>query len=439
MRFFACKAAVMKYRMIVFFAYCLWLGSSLLSSPALARHCGGERPCQCGDVVDKNYTLSTDLGPCSARGLAVRSNVILDCAGHAIRGSGEQSQDFGVALADGVSGATIKHCEVSGFRRGIRLRAANKNVIVQNIVHHNGNFATRVGYGVDIAGGKDNLLQGNFIHHNADEGVHVGTGSHGNIFIENRIEDSGRENVYFLRADRGVLQKNQIRGGGSNSVFVKHSSFLRIEHNVFHDEPVTVRGDAHDNLLIDNTFVRAGLFFQAYEENGLVSHPTKNEVRGGTMSAAKECVKFASASGNIIRDLSLSHCNRSVVAEAEVGKADNTFIGVVLRPETVILEPTTVVRVGWRLDIMIQDHNGAPVAGARVQGVDVQKNRVFDVETTTDGKIPSQDVIAYVRKGATRVMQTPHVISVSSGQKSLTQEVKVSEHQNLTISLRLAR
>lgn len=185
--------------------------------------------------------------------------------------------------------------------------------------------------------------------------------------------------------------------------------------------------------------MRAGLFFQAYEENGLVSHPTKNEVRGGTMSAAKECVKFASASGNIIRDLSLSHCNRSVVAEAEVGKADNTFIGVVLRPETVILEPTTVVRVGWRLDIMIQDHNGAPVAGARVQGVDVQKNRVFDVETTTDGKIPSQDVIAYVRKGATRVMQTPHVISVSSGQKSLTQKVKVSEHQNLTISLRLAR
>lgn len=429
----------MQQRMRIFFIACLWLSYSLLPTLALARHCGGDRPCQCGDVVDKNYTLPSDLGPCRARGLAVTSHVTLDCAGHAIRGSGEQSRDFGIALADGVSGATIKHCEISGFLRGIRLRVANKNVITHNNIHHNGNFTRSVGYGIDVAGGQENLFQSNFIHHNADEGVHVGTGSHGNLFLENRIEGSGRENVYFLRADRGVLQKNQIRGGGSNSVFVKHSSFLRLEQNVLHDKPTTFRGDAHDNLLIDNTFIRAGIFFQAYEENGVVSSPTKNEVRGGTMSAAKECVKFANASGNIVRDLSLESCTKSIVAENGVGKAENTAIGVAFRPETVFLESSTVLHVGWRLSLSVQDESGAPVVGARVRGVDQQKHLVFDAETTADGKIPSLDVIAYRRNGATKIMQTPHSISVSWGQKSFTREVKVSENQNLTISPGVAR
>jgi parallel beta-helix repeat protein len=430
----------MKQRTIVFLTCCLWwLGYSLLPSLALARHCGGERSCQCGDVVDTNYILPADLGPCAARGLAVASNVTLDCAGHAVRGSGEQSQDFGITLANGVLGSTIKNCEVSGFLRGIRLRAANKNVIAHNTVHHNGNFATHVGYGIDIAGGQENLLQGNFIHHNADEGLHAGTGSHGNIFIENRVEDNVRENFYFLRADRGVLNKNQTRGGGSNSVFVKHSSFLRLEQNVFHDKPVTFRGDAHDNRLVDNIFVKAGLFFQAYEEQGVVSHPTKNEVIGGTMTDATECVKFTSASGNTIRNLSLVHCSLSVVTKAETGGSENTFIDMFLPPTTVRLDPTSILYVGWRVDITVRSEKGAPLVGARVQGFDAQKNLVFDVVTTTDGKIPPQDVIAYVRKGATKTMRTPHLISVSLEQKSLTQEMKVSEPQNLTISLGAAR
>lgn len=376
-----------------------------------------------------------DLGPCAARGLAVSSGVTFDCAGHAIRGSGEQSTDFGVVLSNGVVGATVKNCTISGFLRGIRLRGANKNQIVHNIVHHNGNFSTRVGYGIDVAGAQENLFQDNHIHHNADEGIHIGTGSHGNRLVDNRIEDNTRENVYFLRADRGVLRKNLVRGGGASSVFIKHSSFLRLENNIFHDKPVMLRGDAHDNTLADNEFVKAGVIFQAYKEHGVVSHPTKNEVTGGTITGARECVKFSGASGNVIRNITLSQCNVGVTAEAETGNTENVFIGVAVKPEVAALDAKSVINVEWKLAMTVQDDKGAPIVGARIQGFDAQKKLVFDITTGADGRAPTQDVIAYSLRGSTKISLTPYRIQVSSEQKTAVREVNISENVVLTISL----
>jgi parallel beta-helix repeat protein len=425
----------MRYTLI-FLPLCgLWLTQGILPALAVARHCGGDQPCQCGDVVDKNYTLPADLGPCPARGLAVVSGITLDCAGRAIRGSGEQPSEFGIVLSRGVSNATVKNCEVSGFLRGIRLQGANKNRILHNVTHHNGNFTTHVGYGIDVAGAQENLFQGNHIHHNADEGIHIGTSSHGNQLIDNRVEDNERENVYFLRADRGILRNNVTRGGGANSVFIKHSSFLRLENNTFHDRPVMLRGDAHDNVLVDNEFVETGIVVQAYEEQGTIFRPTRNEFVGGVIANAKECIKFANTSGNIIRNVTLKNCNRSVVAKAENGNVENTFVNVTLPPETIALDATSVVHVRRRFDLIVQDDKGAPVAGARVQGVDARKNSVFDALTGSDGKIPAQELLLYSLTGSTKTSYTPYRLQVSSGQKTVTRDLDASEDAAITITL----
>lgn len=407
----------------------------MLPPPVLARHCGGDRGCHCGDVVDKDYTLPDDLGPCEERGLAVASGATLDCAGHSIRGKGEQSADFGVVLSDNVSGATVKNCDISGFSRGIRLRGARKNRVIHNIVHHNGNFATHVGYGIDVAGAQENLFQDNHIHHNADEGIHVGTGSHGNRLVSNRIEDNVRENVYFLRADRGVLQKNYVRGGGANSVFIKHSSFLKLEHNFFYDRPVMLRGDSHDNMLTDNEFVKAGIIFQEYSEQGTVSSPTKNEVAGGSINEARVCVKFSGASGNIFRNVTLSHCTADIAAEVENDDTKNVFIGVAVKPETISLGSTSSIDVGWQLTVATHDGKGNPVGGVRVQGFDARKKPIFDVITGVDGRIPTQEVIVYSLRGSTKTFFSPYHIQATIRQTTKIQEVDVSENVVVTISL----
>jgi parallel beta-helix repeat protein len=375
------------------------------------------------------------LGPCEKRGLTVRSGVTLDCAGRAIHGSGENSKDFGVALQAETSGATVKNCHISGFLRGVRLRQANKNTILHNTVHHNGNVSARVGYGIDLAGSQDNVFQDNYVHHNADEGIHAGTGSHGNTFIGNRVEDNGRENFYFLRSDRAVLQKNSTRGGGANSVFIKHSSFLRLENNIFRDKPVTFRGDAHDNVLMDNELVSTGVRFESYEEHGAVTRPSKNLISGGKITDAKECLNFSNASGNIVKNIQLTNCSQSVVAKTNEGDASNALIGIPLSPEKLVLDGASVVQVGWQLSVAVQDSKGIPVAGAKVRGVDVAKNVVFEVETTANGVMPPQDVFTYSLRGSTKTEHTPLLLQVSSGQKTTSLELHVTKNSAVTVTL----
>ncbi|MGE0684132.1 MAG: right-handed parallel beta-helix repeat-containing protein [Candidatus Binatia bacterium] len=405
------------------------------SSLSFARHCGESRPCQCGDMIVSDYTLSSDLGPCEKRGLTVRSGVTLDCAEYAIRGSGENSKDFGVALQTGTSGATIKNCHISGFLRGIRLRQANKNKILHNTVHHNGNVSTRVGYGIDLAGAQDNIFQDNYIHHNADEGIHVGTGSHGNTFISNRVEDNSRENFYFLRSDRAVLQRNSTRGGGADSIFIKHSSFLRLENNIFRDKPVTFRGDAHDNVLIDNELVDTGVRFQSYEERGVSTRPSKNLISGGKITNAGECLDFSNTSDNLVKNVQLTNCGQSVIAQASGSRAENFLIGVPLPTQQVVLDGAAVVHVGRQISIFVQDSKGTPVAGAKVQGVDAQKKILFEAETAADGVTPPQDVIDYSLQGSTKVERTPILLQVSSGQKTTSLEMHVTNNSTVTVTL----
>jgi parallel beta-helix repeat protein len=411
----------------------LFLGGQ--PSLAFARHCGESRPCQCGDVIVSDYTLSSNLGPCEKRGLTVRSGVTLDCAEHAIHGSGENSKDFGVALQTGTSGATVKNCHISGFLRGIRLRQANKNKILHNTVHHNGNSSARVGYGIDLAGAQDNVFQDNTVHHNADEGIHVGTGSHGNTFTGNRVEDNSRENFYFLRSDRAVLQKNSTRGGGADSVFIKHSSFLRLENNVFHDKPVTFRGDAHDNVLVDNELVNAGVRFESYEEDGGVTRPSKNLVTGGKIANAKECLNFSNTSDNTVKNVQLVDCGRSVRAKVDGGSAENFLIGIPILPEKLALEGAAVVHVGWQLSIFVQDSKGTPVAGAKVQGIDTQKNLLFAVETAANGVTSPQDVLEYSLRDSTKIERTPVLLQVSAGQKMTSLEMHVTKNSTVTVTL----
>lgn len=424
----------MKVTLQFFFSCLVVLVFVAAPSLAVARHCGESRPCQCGDVVTDDYTMTANLGPCEKRGLAVASGVTLDCGKQTIRGSGERSEDFGIALQKNATGATIRNCIVTGFQRGIRLKDVKKNKILFNTVHKNGNFSSQVGYGIDVAGAQENIFKGNFVHHNADEGIHVGTGSHGNTFLNNRVEDNGRENFYFLSADKGMLRENSTRGGGSSSVFIKHSAFLHLEKNTFHDKPVILRGNAHDNVLIDNEVLNAGVRFQPYEEQGSWTYPSKNLVSGGKISGASECLSFASAAENMVKDVALSECGRALVLKADVGPTENTIIGIPFTPKAALLDEKSILHVGWRLEILVKEKSGTPVVGANVRGVDAKRQAVFEAVTDTTGAIPPQDIIEQTRRGDTGVTHMPLLVRVSVGKNTVSQEVNVTKHTAVTIT-----
>jgi parallel beta-helix repeat protein len=400
-----------------------------------ADECGGSIPCQCGDKVRSDYHMTTDLGPCSEHGLYVASDVTLDCRNHVVRGPGGRGEHFGIYLANGTTRATVKNCEVTGFLRGIRLRSAHHNRLIDNQVHHNGDSASHTGYGIDVAGGSTaNVLQGNRVHDNADEGIHVGAGSDQNTLIRNHVYANFRENIYVLRSNGGVFQHN-ITHGGMNSLFLKHATFNRFENNTFHDRTAALRGDSHDNQFVSNEFLNAGLQFQAYKEGATLTRPTRNVVAGGTIFEGKPCVRFAGASGNLVKGVRLSRCGTAVVSTGMGTAIENTLIGMVLKPDAISLDERSRLRVGWQLDVSVKSANGSALGGAKVQGLDAHNNLVFNAVTAPDGHIPLQEVIQYSQSGSAKTYDTPHTLRAMANGKTASQKVAIDSDKVVTLSI----
>ncbi len=77
--------------------------------------CGGSfGPCDCGDTVYENYTLTENL-VCEGDGLTVAENVTVDCAGHELSGDGS---GYGFYI-DESSGVVIRNCWIHDFETGI--------------------------------------------------------------------------------------------------------------------------------------------------------------------------------------------------------------------------------------------------------------------------------------------------------------------------------
>src|SRR5262249_2899125 len=137
---------------------------------AAAKVCGGSVACACGDTVKGVATLPADLGVCTGLGLAVASGAVLDCAGHTITGSHLPGAWDGIKV-DSATGATVRSCKVTHFRRGIRIRGGGKNLVT-------GNESSFNKYGIDVATATTgNRIEQNAIHDNRDEGIHVGSGA----------------------------------------------------------------------------------------------------------------------------------------------------------------------------------------------------------------------------------------------------------------------
>ena len=247
----------------------------------------------------------------------------------------KEQSGYGIYLRESTD-STVKNITVTGFYHGIRLREAHRNRIINTEVSRNGNFTAHSGYGIDVAkGSTENYFEGNRINHNADEGIHIGTGGHRTTMVNNEVSDNFRENIYVLRSNHGIFQKNTTRGGKANSVYLKHGAFHRFEQNQFFDRPTRIRGNAHDNQFIDNTFVNAGIHFQAYQEDSGLMRPSKNVVSGGEIRGARYCLRFSDAFDNTVRNTTLSQCQHWIAAEAADQHIENTLIGLNVAPERI--------------------------------------------------------------------------------------------------------
>lgn len=274
------------------------------ASPVDARTCGGDVACGCGDTVRGVAVLTQDLEGCAEDGLRLKDDAVLECDGHGISGRGKGE---GVLL-DQARGAIVRHCRISGFKTGIRIRGGEGNEVAASRVSSNGR------YGIELAKATTgNRLVDNWIADSGDEGIHIGTGAHGTEVVGNEIHGSDKENLYVLSSDLGIFRDNLLTGSGAAAIYVKHSSENVFEGNRVFDHSVHVRGHAQRNRFEENRVDGGRFIFDAYRDRHPAAvrgwtRPSDNLVVGGAVLGTKTCFQFKGSSDNQAIDVVSDGC-----------------------------------------------------------------------------------------------------------------------------------
>lgn len=409
---------------------------SITASHLHAADCGGPIPCGCGDKVIQNYQMTEDIGPCTSHGLLIADGVTLDGNGHRLIGPGGTTEVYGVYL-NGTVGATVKNVVVTHFLRGIRLRNARHNRLLNNETFQNGDFRAHVGYGIDVANGAtDNFFEGNLIYNNADEGIHFGSGSGSNTFVGNRVYDNHVENIYFVASHDNIVTGNTTWGGRA-SVYLKDSSGTVLQDNVFRDGIVHLRANSYENEFINNDLLGTGMHFQVYTEQTPFRYPRNNLVRGGRITNANgTCVRFSSSWGNEFIDTILASCRVDVVSDGSQAPAHNTFTSVSFNASKIEFDSNSSLDVGWFLDVHVQNEQATSVTDARVRAFDRAGRLIFDVLTDLMGDIETQEVFEYTQTAFNQTLYTPIVVETSAANyQSNSQQIALTVDTAVTVTL----
>src|SRR5262249_14836459 len=312
----------------------------------------------------------------------------------------------------------VRGCKVTGFDYGILFSDARDSQVVGCETFHNGNFKTRVGYGIHLSRSQNNTVQDCVVRDSADEGIHIGNGSDGNTLIGNQSTGNGRENFYILSAERNRLSRNRGKGAGSADLYMKHASKNVIEENGFTDHPVVVRGNATDNLFADNIF-GAGLRFEAYGEDR-AQVPMHNVVQGGRIRGEQSCVEFVEAHDNQVEGVTLDHCGR--VAARSLMAVSNDLVGLDLADVRFDLAGGATLRLLSPVRVQARTAAGQPVSGARIELRDVSGES--HTGPPTDDKGAARCVVPTHRVSAVGLMPlTPVELTVTAEGYASTQSL----------------
>ena len=166
----------------------------------------------------------------------------MDCNGHTVSGS-RSGFATGITLPQGVSGVTIKNCEVIGFGGdGFRVIGARSNTLQDNTARHNS------GSGFYIGGGGDLKLQDNTARHNSGSGFAL-EAAFDNTLQDNTARHNGEGGfAIFAGSINNNLEGNTARHNSDTGFFLSDTS---INNSLSENEADNNRGFGY----ADNTFL----------------------------------------------------------------------------------------------------------------------------------------------------------------------------------------
>jgi parallel beta-helix repeat protein len=181
--------------------------------------------CTCDTTITTSTTLTTDLTGCSGNGLIIGADdVILDCAGYSITGSGFSN---GVYL-EGRANITIINCTISNFEYGINLNFSNISMITNNTINSNmaGVFITGSSNTIDSNMITENFAFDLFTQDMCDSIVtnNTGSGERPILYYNDSVnlQDQTVSELILCNADNSNITNVTIEGSASlqNNGFV---------------------------------------------------------------------------------------------------------------------------------------------------------------------------------------------------------------------------
>jgi len=277
----------------------------------------GPLVCLCGTTIAENTTLAHDYICNGATqvsyALSVGANdVTLDCAGHSITGNG-----IGIGIKfSGVSGATIKNCEISGFAQGILSGNAptGSNYILNNTIHDNSQYGIAIrqasdyaiadnqvsysGVGIRIVSSSGNNIHNNTITNTTSgtgHGIDLIAGSGGDTFgnnIRNNTLESNNVSIYSEDSHDNVIDKNTIIGSLEKGIYLYKTDSSNITDNTIQNANVdgiylfTEAAPLSDNLVQGNTISLSETDVAPLSKHGIVVEDDNNEIYDNTIDCA---------------------------------------------------------------------------------------------------------------------------------------------------------
>ncbi|MEM3694976.1 MAG: right-handed parallel beta-helix repeat-containing protein [Candidatus Bathyarchaeia archaeon] len=201
-------------------------------------------------IDKKTYTF---IGNANDEIVVERSNIIIDCNGHIIEGSGTGN---GFTLYD-VTNVTIRNGNIRNFQYGIYLESASHNFI------HGNNISANSYDGIAVCFSSDNNeIANNNIENNGWFGIGIYY-SNSNTITRNKITNNN-DGIWLYYALNNTISANSISTNSEHGIQLYYTSSNNIFHNSFTNNAFQVYTETSVNIW-DNDYPSGGNYWSDYQ------------------------------------------------------------------------------------------------------------------------------------------------------------------------------
>ena len=264
------------------------------------------------------------------------------------------------------------------------------------------NYSTAgvLGYGINNSGGYDNVTIKNC-----------------NI-LEGNVTTNSKHGIYFVGADDGTIENNNITISGAygRGIYFSSTSDSNVTNNIINTSETAGHGillvNSDSNTLLNNTITTSGGFGIQMSNSG------NNTFRNEYINSTNHTGISVYSTGNDV--------NYFIDSEIIAPNGDDISISSEYSTNNVYFRNMSFnqsdvsfglgggnLHIQWYLDVYVNNSEGSDLSGVNITGWQTNGSQVFSVLTNSSGWTARQNITEYVQNSAGKSYWTNYTINAS--------------------------